>query len=675
MKIINRKVLGFSIALALNIGTAQALSFSDTIFFGDSLSDSGAYKGNPDSVSDGKFTTSPGNVWTENLADIFNTEAFANNPDNPDNTNPNGTNFSQGGAQVILDVGIGQTPSPQGAWSIRRQVDLYLNGVDQADRNALYSIWGGANDVFFNMFMVGSGLPVDASLVNIGGSAMDLLGQAQRLSDAGARYILVPNLPDIGATPAMLLDVVATAAKDNPNGNAALIAAATILAVGGADSGQVKMDALAAAEQILGLPSGSLNPFYQQNVALGSGLSGAFNTVLLAGANAGSANLIMLDVYGMLGEVSANPGAFGFINVTGTACTTASSLACSANTVVDPRAPGVFLFADGVHPTTAGHKLISDYAVSVISAPALIANLPEVAIGQLRQHQQGIEMQMRMGFGEGWSFFANGGMGSQDIEADQAWDSSSNDARLMLGGAWRYNQQWVLGAALEKSYSDVDFAKDKGDFELDAVQLSAFANFQGEMLFANAIASVGLNNDFNDVQRIIKLGTGVRAERGSTNADSYALKALLGAVVFKNEQLQAGPFASINYQSVDVDAYREKGSRATSMNFGSQNRDSLLLEAGMFADYSLAGGTLHGAFSYESELDDDGRTVTAGLNNLQGNSFSLYDIQGSDYFWKLDLGYSIDMGKNVALGINYALRDGEGGSGDQYVNVGIDIGF
>jgi hypothetical protein len=33
------------------------------------------------------------------------------------------------------------------------------------------------------------------------------------------------------------------------------------------------------------------------------------------------------------------------------------------------------------------------------------------------------------------------------------------------------------------------------------------------------------------------------------------------------------------------------------------------------------------------------------------------------------------MSKDVTLGIDYALREGEGGNSDQYVNVGIDIGF
>ncbi|WP_293648155.1 hypothetical protein [Thiolapillus sp.] len=98
MKIGKIPVLGASVALAMNLGVAQALEFTDTVFFGDSLTDSGAFKGNPDARGDGKFTTSPAKVWAEHLADFFSTEALANNPDNPGNTDAGGTNYSQGGA-------------------------------------------------------------------------------------------------------------------------------------------------------------------------------------------------------------------------------------------------------------------------------------------------------------------------------------------------------------------------------------------------------------------------------------------------------------------------------------------------------------------------------------------------------------------------------------------------
>ncbi len=668
-------MLAAGMALALGAGNLQALEFSDTYFFGDSLTDSGAFKGNPDARGDAKFTTSPARVWAEHLADFFNREALANNPGNPGNTDNSGTNYAQGGAQVTTPFGVGQTPSPQNALPISQQVDFYLQDHKKADRNALYSIWGGANDVFFNMGLVGVGLPPGEAALNMGVSAQDLLGLANGLSDAGARYILVPNLPDIGATPAMLLDAVQRAGAGNPAAGDALVAAATVLAMGGADPATVQANALAAAEAVLGMPAGSLTPVYLQNVALGSGLSDVFNAALQAGINGSHANIISLDIHTLFGEAMANPGSLGLINVTGTACTTPLSLQCTADTLVDPRAPGLFFFADAVHPTAIAHQIIADYAISVVTAPALVANLPEVVLGQVRSSQQQLQAQIAMGFGDGWSFFANGAMGGQDLQAGQAWDASADDASLMVGAAWRMNPYWVFGGALEGAYSDVDFARDMGSFEAKSALLSAFADYRRDNYFANAIVSLGLNSSLDSIERVIALGNTTRLEQGSTDADAWAIKVLAGATLLETGGLQAGPFVSVNYQTVDVDGYRERGARSTSMNFASQDRDSLLLEGGVFADYSLGGGSLHGALSYEADLQNDSRSVTAGLNSLPGSHFKLYDIEGSDYYWKLDLGYSRNMSEGVALGINYSLRDGENDNDHQFINLGINVDF
>ncbi|WP_293652666.1 autotransporter outer membrane beta-barrel domain-containing protein [Thiolapillus sp.] len=282
---------------------------------------------------------------------------------------------------------------------------------------------------------------------------------------------------------------------------------------------------------------------------------------------------------------------------------------------------------------------------------------------------------MDMGFGTGWSFFANGGMGGQDLETGQAWKASTDDAGFLIGTAWRMDRNWVFGGALEAAYSQADFARNLGSFDANSALLSAFVDYRHDSYFASAIFSVGLNSSLDDVERVVALGNAVRVERGSTNSDVYALKALAGASLISHGDFQAGPFVSINYQSVDVDGYREKGQRSTAMNFASQDRDSLLLEAGLFADYRLGSGNLHGAVSYEGELKDDGRSVAAGLNSLPGSSFKLYDIEGSSYFWTLNLGYSASVSESVSLGINYALWEGEGDSRDQAVNVGINVDF
>src|SRR3546814_6872207 len=71
---------------------------------------------------------------------------------------------------------------------------LAANG-GRADPNALYSVWGGANDVFA---VVSD--PAQAQAI-IGGAVTAQVTIVGTLQAAGAQYVLVPNLPDIGLTP------------------------------------------------------------------------------------------------------------------------------------------------------------------------------------------------------------------------------------------------------------------------------------------------------------------------------------------------------------------------------------------------------------------------------------------------------------------------------------------
>jgi len=56
-----------------------------------------------------------------------------------------------------------------------------------ADPNALYFVWGGANDYLTN----------DSPT----GAAQNIAGYVSELAGAGARHFLVPNLPDLGLAP------------------------------------------------------------------------------------------------------------------------------------------------------------------------------------------------------------------------------------------------------------------------------------------------------------------------------------------------------------------------------------------------------------------------------------------------------------------------------------------
>lgn len=98
-----------------------------------------------------------------------------------------GTNFALGGANTSAP----DTTAYPGVSipSMQTEVNTYLLAMGgKASSNALYTLWGGANDLTY------SGInPVTA--------ANNVMSEIQQLAAAGGKYFLWPNLPPLGDTP------------------------------------------------------------------------------------------------------------------------------------------------------------------------------------------------------------------------------------------------------------------------------------------------------------------------------------------------------------------------------------------------------------------------------------------------------------------------------------------
>lgn len=306
----------FLLAMLFAAG-AHAQRYTGLVVFGDSLSDTSnnaivfdnviAPPGTPPGtlrthvpiVSPAFIPTFPyasnqysnGAVWVTPLAAALGLSAapsFAG-----------GTNFAFGGART--------GPSPSSfPFSLLDQMGSFLaatHGI--APPGNLYVVQGGGNDAR------------DAfALAATGGNPASLVSQyvanisriLMTLNAAGARNILLVNVPDIGKTPAVQ----------------------------------------------------SLGP---AAAALASSLSAAMNTALEAAVDdlpfAPHTRVFELDAYELVDDIALKPRKFGLTDAT-SAC--AASAACIA-------APNRTFFWDGIHPTTAGHAIIAQVALKELHIP------------------------------------------------------------------------------------------------------------------------------------------------------------------------------------------------------------------------------------------------------------------------------------------------------------------
>src|SRR6516164_2542831 len=284
MRRLKKGILASAVALAFGSVSGQAAAqFSNFYFLGDSLTDAGTYGA--------RFTVNPGLVWSQDLGAKY---GIAVTP-----WNQGGIDAAQGGQNVATPSPFTPTGAPQRPLTV--QIDQLLQATPKLDPNTLYTVWIGANDILVNVGAAAAGQITPAQVqANIATAATQTLQQIARLRDAGARTIMVFNLPDIGKTPFGLANPTA--------------------------------------------------PF--------SALSGLFNSTLQAGLASLNVNIIPMNIFGLFNELIANPAEFGFTNVTSVACTTATAPACNQNTLVAPNAAQTYLFATDVHPTPAAHQII-----------------------------------------------------------------------------------------------------------------------------------------------------------------------------------------------------------------------------------------------------------------------------------------------------------------------------
>jgi len=281
------------------------------VFFGDSLSDPGNYYLAFGQISQAPFAPIPdapydiggghhytdGRTWAEQLAAQLDTP-FSGRPAlaRPGEF----TNYAVGRARARANA------PAFSAYDLSSQVGLFLTDFrGHAPADAIYVIWIGANDLDDALQALATD-PSGATSGAIAQTAIETVAaNIEALYAAGARTFLIPDLPDLGDTPA-------------------------VRALGPA--------AVGAAAQLTGL--------YNQ------GLQQALAQLQLLP----QAHFIQFDVDGLVQQVIADPAAFGLDDVVD---------ACLAFfTTVDPvcARPRRHLFWDGIHPTVAGHEILEHAA-------------------------------------------------------------------------------------------------------------------------------------------------------------------------------------------------------------------------------------------------------------------------------------------------------------------------
>ena len=609
LRAFNRLILAASLCLPCIV---LAQSFSNSITFGDSNSDSGRfhYLLNPTTAGSvntpGAYTTSPGLMWSQSLGLKFGVTVA------PSSAPGGGNNYAAGGATVNTANGGTGDVTFTNEWSATAQVAAYLaSSGGKADPNALYTVYIGNNDLH-SWFNLAAGLPdlVDATVA--GGTANPLslsqrqtrliaLGNqtaslVQQLSAAGARYILVPN--------------------------------------------SITLNTQAAADAV--------NYTGTTGVAWNVGVANAvqlYNSSMWNGIAVYGVNFIPADFNSVANYVILNAAKFGITNIDWSkpVCGAVVSINCTSANWVAGRTPYNSLFADtNGHLATSGQNIQSDYAYGLLIAPGQVSMLAnQASISQIAMNNSYLDQatySFRGSAPKTLGAWALGGVQQVNMSGSQT-STSSTPYNGAAGMDYQYDANVLLGGFVGYGQAQVNYST-SGNFTQSGTTLGAYSGYKDGAIWANGLVAYNWLN--SNVNRVTPIGITSFSNASTVNGSNTSVVVQTG-YNFDYSVINHGPVVGYAYVNTSINGFTESGN-FNSLQFGSQNINAQVGSVGYQAQAKVGDWLPFAKAIYNSQLGNLDRLVTTTLTTVAAPSYTM-PAMGYGRNWTnltAGVGYQID---------------------------------
>ena len=591
-------------------------SYSSYYFFGDSLTDNGNlffYTGQPPApYFNGRFSNGP--TYAEYLkpgvAAVSTTASTVK------------TNlvFAFAGATAV-----GSTPVPA---SIPVQLAMFQGRAITPTANDIFFVLAGANDILNTIANPATQTP-NAVAAAANAASVSVANTARSLATAGAKNIVVMNLPNIAQTPRFTTGSGAPAAS--------------------------------LAE------TGSL----------------AFNTSiranLLATNMPADVNVTIVDLQSLLSTIIQNPATFGF---TVTNQDVVDILLAGGN----PGSIDGYVFWDSIHPTTRTSAILANVITEIINPEFVLGSAGTQGTALLATLDLAADtVDSRLGMirpGGASEHTADGFIGYYYKDGNRDFNSYQpgldyKASVITAGFDYNFTPKITAGLAFsaDKVKAESQTVLGLATFNLKGLTSTLYALWRGDSFFAEATANYA-RHDVRSISRPTAMG-GFRTA-GTTSADSYGGSVKFGGD-FASGSVHFTPFAGLRYTRGDLRAYEESGVTGLNFSFGKQNvRDTTGL-IGLSVDWSMSSGehplvlSLSGV--YAANLGNDDRTLTGRLadNISQNTVVHVQDGNGDNLKLGLRLTGTVSKRWGWSAGFGTEMRD-DGDDAKQYF-LALHTGF
>ncbi len=632
MRDIERRAIIAAVGLSaiLTGGPAPAQNqFSGITVFGDSLSDPGNipkffgidYPAAP--YFENQFSNGP--VYAKYLTGLFGISSPLQD-------------FAIGGAKSGVG-NIGGLPGNPAIGLPNSGIDGEITYYEQSNPHPgshdLFIVYGGAND-YLNLVQTFAGLNLSGAalsgyLTNATGpvtvTVSNLVTDVTRLAQLGVKNFVVPNLPNLGATPLLNGDPT-TAAQ-------------------GAQLTQLHNQALAAA-------MGQLQRQLHVNITI-------------------------VDVGAVLNGVLANPAKFGVdpAHTTQECILNAACVAQHQN----------YLFWDDVHPTGLLQQELSEVFLASLNGPTTVGaelDLDKIVQQDLFDHISARTAALRLG-AAGLSVSNIGGAsGTVGGDGDHALSGfisdsygwGSRDARGNVAGFdyrhnmtsagldYRVNDWLAAGGLIGYSETSDDLNGGLGKQSFNSYQAALYATaFTGP--WYGSIAATYAYDEWNKLDRNVIIGGQTAA--ASTNGHVFGGK-LEGGYVIQMGDWSFGPAAELRAADYHIGSYTEHGAIGVNQEVDSQATASVIGQIGFQAalaatigDYAV---TPQLRVDFDHELRHASRAIVTRIASQSSTSVTTDLSPDADNFVRLGAGIDVKLTDRFSALVDFDSTVGRSGGED-----------
>jgi outer membrane lipase/esterase len=390
---------------------------------------------------------------------------------------------------------------------------------------------------------------------------------------------------------------------------------------------------------------------------------GVFDAVSSAGAaifnqevrnliRSNNLNVIYSDDLSIAQHLVTNAARYGITHtlITDNACGAGTTYAANPPTqcTIQPGATTDYLFADSVgHYAPAAQNIVSDGVYNLLIAPIQISMLAEVPM-QTRSATIGvINNQIPLSFKKNdqtLNFWTTESVSRNETNYGKTGvpDSYGVPITGTVGFDMKLSPEWIGGISTSFIHTNQTFGSDLGEFTQKETAFSAYTGYKStdDTVWANTIVSYGLIS--NDIERNVKFGITTQKLTGKNIDSTNTSLAFSGGYNFKNNSglsssIIHGPVFGAKIQKIKVDGFTDNNENSVpapiQLQFHEQNLTSKIVSAGYQVYYPYSSVIEPFAkFSLDHDFGDTTRKITQNqTSNTDIPSYYIESFRDKNY--------------------------------------------